>query len=79
MSKPLICVDDYHNFTFHNNHREWFASSNSIYLQVRRGPQFNKFELVLKWELHRDNNSEKYGKMEELVLKPLFFKQKTTN
>lgn len=79
ISKPLIYVDDYHNYTFHNSHRKWFASTNSIYLHVRRGPWFNKFELVLKWALHRDDNSEKYGKMEELVLKPLFFEQKTTN
>lgn len=78
MSEPVICVDDYHNFRFHNSHSKCFASSNSIYLHVRRGTWFNKFELVLKWELHKDDNSGKCGKMEELFLKSLFFTQKTT-
>lgn len=48
MSRPVICVDDYHNFRFHNSHSKRFASSNSIDLHVRRRTWFNKFELVLK-------------------------------
>lgn len=73
MSEFVICVDDYYNFRFYNSYSKCFVFSNFIYLYVRRGIWFNKFELVLKWELYKDDNSGKCGKMEELFLKFFFF------
>lgn len=61
MSRPVICVDDYHNFGFHSSHSKWFASSNSIFLHVRRETQL----INLNW--YRKKNCIRMTKVRTMV------------